>query len=168
MKTIVLTGMMGSGKSTVAKILEEKLQIKAIDIDSYIEKSQNKTISKIFEQDGEEYFRNLEVNTIQTLFKPENLIFSLGGGAFENEKTRNYLLENSNVFYLETSANIIFDRIKSDTTRPLLCNKMSIEKITEIINLRKNNYQTAKYKITTDKKTPTQIAEYIIGVIGND
>ena len=168
MKTIVLTGMMGSGKSTIAKILEEKLQIEAIDIDSYIEKSQEKTISEIFEQEGEDFFRNLEVNTIKALFKPKNLILSLGGGAFENEETRNYLLKNSNVFYLETSANIIFDRIKSDTTRPLLCNKMSIEKITEIINLRKNNYQSAKYKITTDKKTPAQIAEYIIGVIEND
>lgn len=168
MKTIVLTGMMGSGKSTVAKILKEKLNLKAIDIDSCIEKSEGSSISEIFKNNGEKYFRIIEGNTIKTVFKPENIILSLGGGAFENKDTREFLLKNSVVIYLETSADIIFERIKTDTSRPLLCDNMTIEKISEIMNLRKQNYQSATYTINTDNKTPTQIAQDIIGAIKND
>ena len=69
------------------------------------------------------------------------------------------------MIYLQTSPVIIFERIKSNTERPLLCGNLSIEKISEILEKREKNYQTATYKITTDNKTPDQIAEEIIGVL---
>ena len=165
MKTITLTGMMGAGKSTIAKILAKKLNIKPIDIDSLIEQNEGEKISEIFSKKGEKYFREIEKNTIDNIFTCENLIISLGGGALENNETREFLLTNSNVIYLQTSPEIIFERIKSNTERPLLCGNMSIEKISEILEKREKNYQTATYKITTDNKTPDQIAEEIIGVL---
>jgi shikimate kinase len=167
MKTIILTGMMGAGKSTIAKILAEKLNIKSIDIDSLIEQNEGEKISEIFSNKGEEYFRKIEKETIENIFtsKVENLVISLGGGAFENNETREILLKKANVIYLQTSPEIIFERIKSNTERPLLCGNMSIEKISEILEKREKNYQTATYKITTDNKTPDQIAEEIIGVL---
>ena len=165
MKTIILTGMMGAGKTTVAKILAKKLNIKSIDIDSLIEQNEGEKISEIFSEKGEEYFRKIEKNTIDNIFTRENLVISLGGGALENNETREFLLTNSNVIYLQTSPEIIFERIKSNTERPLLCGNMSVEKISEILEKREKNYQTATYKITTDNKTPDQIAEEIIGVL---
>ena len=167
MKTIILTGMMGAGKTTVAHILGEKLNIKSIDIDTLIEQNEGEKISEIFSNKGEEYFRKIEKETIENIFTPtpENLVISLGGGALENSETREFLLNNSTVIYLKTSPKIIYERIKNNTSRPLLCDNMSVEKITEILEKREANYQSATITITTDNKTPNQIAEENIGVL---
>ena len=167
MKSIILTGMMGAGKTTIAHILGKKLNIKSIDIDTLIEQNEGEKISEIFSNKGEEYFRKIEKETIRNIFipKPENLVISLGGGALENPETREFLLDNSTVIYLKTSPKIIYERIKNNTSRPLLCDNMSVEKITEILEKREANYQSATITITTDNKTPNQIAEEIIGVL---
>ena len=102
-------------------------------IDSIIEQNEHCKISEIFETKGEEYFRKIEQRTIMNNFRQENTIISIGGGAFENEETREFLLKNSTVIYLKTSPSAIFERIKNDDTRPLLHGKMNIETITEII-----------------------------------
>ena len=107
MKTIVLTGMSGSGKSSVGKVLAEKYHLKFIDIDEQIVLNEKKSINEIFSENGENYFRALEVQTIKNIFEPENLVISLGGGAFENDRTRNFLLNNSTVIYLQTSPETI-------------------------------------------------------------
>ena len=167
MKTIILTGMMGAGKTTVAKVLAEKLNIKSIDIDTLIEQNEGEKISEIFSNKGEKYFREIEQCTINKIFTPtpENLVISLGGGALENSKTREFLLNNSTVIYLKTSPEIIYERIKNNTSRPLLCGNMSVEKITEILEKREANYQSATITIITDNKTPEKIADEIIGVL---
>ena len=167
MKTIILTGMMGAGKTTVAKVLAEKLNIKSIDIDTLIEQNEGEKISEIFSNKGEKYFREIEQCTINKIFTstPKNLVISLGGGALENSKTREFLLNNSTVIYLKTSPEIIYERIKNNTSRPLLCGNMSVEKITEILEKREANYQSATITITTDNKTPEKIADEIIGVL---
>lgn len=165
MKTIVLTGMMGAGKSTVGQLLAQRLNAEFADIDSLIENKENKTISEIFEAFGEEYFRTIEKNIIKQCFKPENQILSLGGGAFENSETQEFLLSNSTVIYLKTSPETIKKRIENNNSRPLLNNNNNIQKISEIINLRKNNYEKAHHSITTDNKNPNEIINEITGVI---
>ena len=165
MKTIILSGMMGAGNTTIAHILADKLNIKSLDIDTLIEQNEGEKISEIFSNKGEEYFRKIEKETIKNIFFPENLVISLGGGALENPETREFLLNNSTVIYLKTSPEIIYKRIKNNTSRPLLCGNMSVEKISEILEKRIENYQSATYTITTDNKTPNKIAEEIIGVL---
>ena len=157
MKTICLTGMMGSGKTTVANLFAAKNCLKIIDIDSLIEQKEHKKIPDIFEQNGEEYFRKTEQQVIFDNFQPEDAIISLGGGAFENEQTRKFLLENATVIYLKTSPQTILKRIENDDTRPLLHGKMNTETITEIINRREKNYLSAHKIIETDGKTPQQV-----------
>ena len=167
MKKITLIGMMGSGKTTLGKILSEKTNISAIDIDELIEQNENSTITDIFKTQGEEYFRKIEAKTIKELINSTNpQILSLGGGAFENEQTRELLLKNSTVIYLETTPEEIFRRIQKTNNRPLLKNNMTIEKINEIITKRKDNYNLAHHKILTDGKTPSKIAEEILGALG--
>lgn len=166
MKKIVIIGMMGSGKTTLGEILSEKTGISSIDIDELIEKKENTTISEIFKNKGEEYFRSLEAQTIKDLINSTNKqILSLGGGAFENPQTRELLLNNSVVIYLATSPEEILKRIRQTNNRPLLKNNMTIEKITEITNKRKDNYNLAHYKILTDGKSPSKIADEILGAL---
>lgn len=164
MRKITLIGMMGSGKTTIGKILSEKTGFSAIDIDNLIEQQEKSCISEIFNTKGEQYFRTIEANAIKELAQTtSSQILSLGGGAFENEQTRELLLKNSTVIYLETTPEEIFKRIQKTNNRPLLKNKMTIEKISEIIAKRKNNYNLAHHKILTDGKTPSKIAEEILG-----
>ncbi len=163
MKTIVLTGMMGSGKSTIGKLLSEYLQYEYVETDSIIEYCENMTITEIFETKGEELFREIESKIIKNVFKTKDQILSLGGGAFENKETRDFLKKNAFVIYLKTSPEKIFERIKKDTSRPLLKNNMTIEKIKEIINIREKNYESAHLTILTDNKLPSEIIKEITG-----
>lgn len=165
MKTIVLIGMMGSGKTTIGKLLGTKLNLKNIDIDILIEQNEKRTISDIFQNNGEKYFRNLEKETIQSVFEDKNLVISLGGGAFEDQVTQELLLKNSTIIYLKTSPQIILERIKNNTNRPLLKNQMTIEKIQSIISKRQKNYELANITILTDNKNPNKIVEEILGAI---
>lgn len=165
MKTITLIGMMGSGKSTLGLLLSKELKFNFADIDSIIENSEKKSISEIFQQCGENHFRQIEQSTIKEVFQNKNLVLSLGGGAFENKETQNILLNNSHVIYLKTSASTIFDRLKNDTSRPLLQDDNSIEKIQEIINSREHNYKLAHKTILTDNKKPQEIIQEILGVL---
>ncbi len=165
MKTIILTGMMGAGKTSAAKLLAQKLNLKLFDIDQIIENNAKSSISEIFQKYGENYFRELEKKTILQTVKPENMVAALGGGAFENPETQEFLLNNSTVIYLKTQPETIYERIKTDLTRPLLKNNMNIEKIRSIINEREKNYQKATFTIATDKKNIEQVVSEIIGVL---
>lgn len=165
MKTIVLIGMMGSGKTTIGKLLGEKLTLRSIDIDVVIEHNEKRTVSEIFQNEGEKYFRNIERETIKKNFTNKDLIISLGGGAFEDQLTQELLLKNSTVIYLKTSPNVILERIKNNTNRPLLKNQMTVEKIQSIILQRQKNYELANITILTDNKNTDKIVEEILGVI---
>ena len=162
MKTIVLTGMSGSGKSTVGKILSEKSKKKFIDIDEQIVLNEKKSINEIFAHNGENYFRELEIQTVKNVFEPEDLIISLGGGAFENERTRNFLLENSVVIYLKTSPETVLERLKNANDRPLLNNNMNFKRIEKLLNSRKNNYELAHFTVITDNKNVEEVASEIL------
>lgn len=165
-KNITLIGMMGCGKTTVAKELNKILpEFKLVDIDDEIEKSSGKKISEIFLKYGEAHFRELEISKIKHFSQNDHQIISAGGGAFENPENRRRLLENSTVFFLKASPQTIYDRIKSETHRPLLKKNFSVEKIANLLLLREKNYKNANKTIETDKKTPEEIAKEIAGVI---
>ena len=87
-KNLVLVGMMGSGKSTIGRLLSKKLHFKFYDIDKIIENNQKMKIKEIFKKKGETYFRNLEEEITINILKIDNSVISLGGGGFLNEKIR--------------------------------------------------------------------------------
>ena len=102
-------------------------------------------------------------------YRPEEVSFVLidykGGGlagAFENKDTRNFLLKNSVVIYLKTSANAMYQRLKISTDRPLLNNNMSVEHIESLLNLRKINYELAHFSVSTDNRNIEEIGSEII------
>ena len=160
MKNIYLVGFMGSGKSTVGKILAEKLNMKFVDIDKLIEEKEGMKIKDIFEQKGESYFRELERKQIEAIVNQEGLVVSTGGGLGANLNNMNLMKKNGDVVWLDVSLNTVLDRLKNDQDRPLL--KQPTEKIKQLFEERKNVYRLANIRINADKKTPSQIVEEIL------
>lgn len=161
---IVFIGMMGSGKTTVGKLLAENLGYSFFDIDKEIEKTENKTISEIFKEKGEQYFREIEAKKIKEFVNLQKSIISLGGGAFERIETQE-ILKDKITIYLKANAETIYERIKKEEHRPLLKDNISVEKINSILRKRLENYEKARYEIDTNNKTPQEITEEILGVM---
>lgn len=157
---------MGCGKTTIAgEIHLQNSKLNFVDIDEEIEKSTQKKISEIFLKHGEPFFRMLEAEKIKYFCNKNNQVISAGGGAFESPENRTLMLNNGKVVYLKANADEIFNRLKNDTTRPLLKKNFSLERIESLIKLRENNYKKAHIIIDTTGKTPYNIAQEILGVV---
>lgn len=160
---IILVGMMGAGKTTIGKELLNVLKdYTLIDMDSEIENREKMKISEIFEKHGEKHFRELETNLLKELRQNKNQIISTGGGVFEKEENRNILKETGTVFYLKASPEKLFDRIKSQTHRPLLQQGFGVEKVKSILNAREANYSKADIIINTENELPQNIVKRIV------
>lgn len=163
---IVLTGLMGAGKSTVGKALSKILKdYTFVDVDDVIVDIENMSIPDIFEKKGEEYFRKIEKEVIQELSEEEDLIIALGGGAFESDETRENLENNCATIYLKSSVERLFSRIKNDKNRPLLQCENPRGKLEELLKLREPNYLKADYIIETGNKNIDKIVEEILEII---
>src|SRR5271170_4670748 len=114
-KHITLVGMMGSGKSTVAPLVAAPLKRPVIEVDALIEAREKMPIGEIFIAKGEAYFRKVESAMIAYLLPQPPAVFSLGGGAFQWEATRELLLANTVVFYLSASYEVLSSRVQSAT-----------------------------------------------------
>lgn len=151
---IILVGMMGAGKTFIGKALKETYPDKNfVDVDEYIENMKNMKIYEIFKNFGEEYFRNLETESLKDLTEKSNQIISVGGGAFEREENRFVLNNNGYTVYLKATAEAIFERIKHETHRPLLQQEFGVDKISDILSKREHNYEKALIKIDTVGKS---------------
>ena len=166
MKTlIVLVGMMGAGKSTVGRFLSRVIKFDFIDSDKEIEKQEGKTISAIFNDFGEKYFREKEKELLKSLSTRKNTVLALGGGSFENEEIRKLLKKNGIVIYLKATPQTLFQRIHTEIHRPLLRKNFSVDTIVFILKKRIANYEKAHHIIDTNNKTPKEIVRKILEVL---
>lgn len=162
-KIIAIIGLMGVGKSTIGSKLAEKIGYYFVDSDSEIEDSQKMLIPKIFAKKGEEYFRNIERQTIQGIIdRDEKMVLSLGGGAFDDEKTRQVLLEKAFIVHLSAPIDVILHRIGNKTNRPLLNNGNKRQTLQDLIDKRYPNYSLADIEIDSSKNTHDEIIEQIL------
>lgn len=136
---ISLTGFMASGKSSVGKLLAEKLGYEFADTDSIIEQKQSMTISDIFKNYGEEKFREMESDLLLSFRGKSNIVLSCGGGAVLSEKNRNFLVDETIPFWLYSSMEEVLRR-GNDGTRPLIKDMERPEQIMELFNRRKHLY----------------------------
>lgn len=163
---IILVGMPASGKSTIGALLAEKLNYIFIDTDTLIEKTNGLSISDIFKQYSEDYFRKLEYDTIKLVCSNGyNKIISVGGGAFENPDSRSTLLNFGKVFYLKSDLDVLYCRVKNDSSRPLLNNENPKEILEKLLNKREENFLKAHYVINTSDLDENQVIEKILGSI---
>ena len=161
--SIVLIGFMGTGKSIIGKKLSERLNLELIDTDCLVEKKMKMTIAKIFEKYGEEKFRHIEAGIIKEVSRKKNKVIACGGGACLRIENIENLRKANKVILLQASASVILDRIKEDTNRPILKDKMTISAIEEILEERKGSYhRAADIVIDTDNKTPLEIVDEIL------
>ena len=141
---IILIGFMGCGKSTVGIRLSYRLRRSLTDTDKLIEKEQKCSISEIFAKRGEAHFRELETECLRTLLERNGSeIISVGGGLPVKEENRKLLKKLGVVFYLRATADTIYERVKHDTTRPLLQDKNPMEKIRTLMAERSAIYEMA-------------------------
>ena len=161
-KSLVLTGMMGVGKSTIGRLLAKRLNIKFVDVDRIIEKSERKTIKQIFDENGEKYFRKLEKKITLKLLKNKKAVFALGGGAFINDEVRNKVLKTSVSIWLKVSLDKLHKRYRSNDKRPLLNKKKLDKEVRNIYLSRKKIYSLADFKINCDNIDKAKIVEKIL------
>lgn len=162
-KSIFLLGFMGSGKSTVSKILAEKLGWKLIDMDERIVAEQKMSINDIFAQYGEEHFRKLETSLLQRLVEGTPAVISCGGGLPLREKNRQIIKENGLGVLLTASPETIYKRLIGDDQRPLLKDSMTVEHIAEMLESRKAAYdEVAHIVVDTENKSPLEVCNEIL------
>ncbi|MCF7870854.1 MAG: shikimate kinase [Candidatus Omnitrophica bacterium] len=167
MRNIYLVGFMGTGKTTVAKILAKKLSKKFVEMDQVIEQEEGKKIKDIFAEDGETYFRKLEKELLDKLSSQTDLVVSCGGGLVCNEKNLKILKESGYLFSLHACPSSIFKRVKNSNQRPLLNVKNPLEKIGQLLRARSPYYEKAGLKVNTDKLSAQEVADYILNFLKN-
>lgn len=159
-KNIVITGMPGSGKSTVAGILAAKYGNKKffVDTDETIVKKYGMSINQIFRQYGEDEFRKSEKAVVSELADKNSLIISTGGGCLCDDRNIKTIQKNGIIFYLKTSVEELIKRLGAGTQRPLLNVENPKQKISELESKRKKYYEKADYTVVTDGKNPEEVA----------
>ena len=165
-KNIVLIGMMGSGKSSIGKILSKKLNLTFIDIDQKIEENEDSKISEIFTKYGENYFRKIEEKISLKFLSLENSIISLGGGGFINTSIRKMCERNCLSFWLNWKNETIINRIYKSKKRPLAMN-LTKTQIRSLIKERSKFYSLSNHKIDCDKLDKLEIINKILDIYEN-
>ena len=161
-KNLILTGMMGVGKSTIGRILAKKLKFTFIDIDKLIELKEGCSINVIFKDKGENYFRRLENNITLKELKKTNSVISLGGGAFLNKSIRQNVKKLSVSFWLDVATDLLIKRLEKAKKRPLLYKKNLKDAVKKIYLKRKKTYNEAEFKIKCSYLKSNEIADKVL------
>lgn len=166
---IILIGFMGVGKTTIGKIIAKKLKLNFVDMDNYIEKREGKSISKIFEEYGEQHFRELESESLKDLIKSDNIVISTGGGIVTTKENSDILKKEKIVIFLDANTQTILNNLyKEIDKRPLLSNSKNIEyTISNLLNQRYEKYNSiCDIKIDINEKNIEEVVSQILVNIG--
>jgi len=164
MRNIVLVGFMGTGKTTVGKLLAEKTGMPLVDMDSLIVERAGKSINDIFADEGEPHFRTLERALTKELSAQDGQIISTGGGIVLNPDNIADFEKTGLVVCLLASAETVLERVRHDSSRPLLAGDKEA-KIVELLETRKPLYESISHHIdTTGRPSPQPTAAEIIAL----
>ena len=161
-KNLTLTGMMGVGKSTIGKNLAKKLKYNFFDVDELIENKEGASISSIFKNKSENYFRKIENDITLQVLKRKNSVISLGGGAFLNKSIRTGAKEKSISFWLDVDIVKLIERLKKSKKRPLLYKKNISDTVKKIYIEREKIYSKADYRIKCSSLKTKEIVDKIL------
>ncbi|MBQ8133419.1 MAG: shikimate kinase [Clostridia bacterium] len=164
-RNIILCGFMGCGKSTVGALLAKKNGMAFVDLDSYIEKQQNKTISDIFAENGENYFRELEKQAAKELMEKNGLVVAAGGGTLTFPENVETFRKNGKIILLDIPIETVAKRLENDTTRPLLNRPDKDKAMKELYDKRLPLYRAAADMIVNGDDSPMQVCKDIIAAL---
>ena len=164
-KNIYIIGFMGTGKTSVGKILAQSLNMDFLDLDNVIEAKESAKITNIFAQKGEPYFRKVEKEVLKEAAQKENLIVACGGGIVIDEDNVNLMKKTGKIICLAAKAETILDRTKGYAHRPLLNVSDPKVKIEELLNLRAPFYAKADYMIDTSNLSIEEVVSKILEIV---
>ena len=159
---LIMIGFMGVGKTTIGRKLAQRLGYHFLDMDDQIENEQQCSISEIFDQRGEAYFRHLETELLLKLSSVQNTVIATGGGVVTREGNFDLMKKFGTVIYLKTSVEDIIERVKRSYHRPLLQIENPEEKIHALLDERTPLYEQADQIIETKDLSPQSITSLII------
>lgn len=160
-KNLILTGFMGVGKSSVGKIIANSLGYEFLDTDEIIVEREKMSINRIFEEKGENYFRNLESKIIKEISAMSNKVVATGGGVVLRPENLLFLRENGLIILFECSPEVIKKRVEKQGKRPLLVNK-TIEDIEKMLKTRAPFYKNCDFSLNVSTLTPIEAAKSAI------
>ena len=164
----VLVGLPGSGKSTVGRHLARKLNLPFIDSDHAIEQRLGCSIREFFEVEGEERFRDIECEVVDQLTQGPRGVLSTGGGTVLRAMNREHLKARGTVFYLRTSPEDVFRRLRHDQSRPLLQVADPLMRLRDLFEVRDPLYtQTAHHVIESTKPHVGALLQMILKKLGD-
>ena len=166
MRSLVLVGFMGAGKSKIGRSLAEKLKMDFVDADRLIEQDHGCSIAEIFRQHGEEHFRRAERNMILRLIGKETSVIAVGGGAFVNDEVRQTLIAKAVTIWLDTPFELVLPRLKSSQSRPLASTRSEAE-LKALYEERRGAYRQAHIHIDTSDADIERIVDDIVAALGN-
>lgn len=159
---VVLVGFMGSGKTSVGRLLARRLGYRFEDMDRRIEHRAGRTIAEIFRDDGEEAFREREREEALALSRLRDRVVAAGGGAFTRPQTRALLQEGALTVWLRCDLERILARIPADGSRPLAGNR---DIMRALLAEREPSYRMADVAVEASSGTPREVADRIVGLI---
>jgi len=165
---IVLVGFMGTGKTSVGRLLTQKTGMKYISTDEVIEDRERRSINDIFKKSGEACFRKIEKEIVKKVSGLDRFIIDAGGGAVLDEENVRNLKQNGKIICLEAGADVILERTKRYRHRPLLNVDNPRVKVEELLKARAPFYAQADVSIDTTDLTIEQVAEEIKKIIDED
>ena len=167
---VILIGFMGCGKTTIGIRLSYRMRRIFEDTDKLIEKKQQREIKDIFAAEGESFFRELETQMLSELESTvTNRVISVGGGTPIREENREILKRLGTVCYLRIRPETVYERLKNDTTRPLLQGDNPKEKIHRLMESRKEAYEScADMILDVDELSIEEILENIVSEVGEE
>lgn len=163
-RPIVLVGMMGVGKSSVGRKLATLLHLPFVDADEEIERAAQMSISEIFEQFGEPYFRDGERRVIARLIDGpgHRVVIATGGGAFVNQQTRELILDRSITVWLDSDVETLLERVGRKDTRPLLRDGDPREILTRLKSERQTAYAQAPIHVQSTSGPHTRTVQKVL------
>lgn len=156
-RNIILIGMMGTGKTTVGRLVAERLGFRLLDLDAEIERIEGRTIPEMFAEEGEAYFREAESRALQTAISSKRLVIATGGGAVLEPSNVDAMKRGGWVAALTADAETIIERVRGDVNRPLLAGDVE-ERVRRILEERKDKYEFADVKIDTAGRSADEVA----------
>ena len=161
-RNIALTGFMGSGKSAVARALGKLTGYHVVDVDSEVQDQAGKSIQEIFDSDGEQAFREMEMRAVARIAEGKNQIISTGGGVVLKRENMDALRTGGVIVNLKVSANAVHERTRHNSHRPLLQVEDPLERIRQMLAEREEFYRDADIVIDTDDISVLEVAQEIL------
>lgn len=165
MSNIYLIGFMGTGKTTLGKAISEKLDRRFSDLDDLIEARENRKITDIFMESGEEYFRNVESQVIFELTSQKGLVVATGGGAVINPSNYSNFKKSGTIITLVASPETIYERVKDSSHRPLLNVPNPLDEIKKLLFERAYHYIKSDFIVDTSDKSIDETVDEIVELI---